>query len=63
VWFLQIAVESDPEQVIAMMIIRDRHIEGTTLAPFALLRYFQVELAQLGGSDSAPGIPTSLQQT
>jgi hypothetical protein len=49
--FLLVAVELLPEQVIALKIVRDRHIEGTPLVLFPLLRHLHIELADVRVAD------------
>lgn len=45
--FLPAAIELLPEQVIALTIIRDRHIEGTPLVPLFLRRHLYIKLADV----------------
>src|SRR5215213_6011563 len=49
--FLPVAIELLPEQVIALTIIRDRHIEGTSLVLLPLLRHLHIELADVRVAD------------
>src|ERR1044071_7844017 len=49
--FLLIAMQLLPEQVIAVEIVRDRHIEGAIWVHFPLLRHFHIVLADVGVLD------------
>src|SRR5215213_1878543 len=49
--FLPVAIVLLPEQVIAVMIVRNRHIEGTPRVPFPVLRHLHIDLAEFGVPD------------
>ena len=54
--FLPVAVELLPEQVIAMTVIRNCHIEGTPRVSPHLLRHLHIVLAQVRVPGRQPGI-------
>lgn len=60
VWLLLIAMEFLPQQVIAVMIIRDRHIERTPRILFPLLGHVHIDLTQFGVLDGKLGIGVPL---